>query len=398
MKILSIIIGLALMLGCQAGKADGYTIKGEIAGLKDGAITIGYYDHANQKAINIDSIKLVNGYFELTGRLDSPLEVRAMITPGNYYFSMWLENSEISIKADLAKAKKDDWGGAELPVEISGSVIQDEQSRYNAMLKPIEDELEPYGEAYTKANMAYMKGSRNKIPEEELKVLKEKAQAAYDAIKPFTARMNEVSIKYMDDNPSSYITASILSRQKSYMKLDEVKQRFEAFSEEIKESVIGQIIKAEIEKSMKGAAGSIAASFVKEDINGEQLSLEDFKGQYVLLDFWASWCKPCRAGNPHLISLYRKYHDKGIEFIGIASDDGNEAAWRKAVKEDDIGIWRHVLNGDRRKGESIGNDYAVHTLPTKILLNPEGQIIGRFAADGDNDEAMDKLFEELFGE
>lgn len=141
----------------------------------------------------------------------------------------------------------------------------------------------------------------------------------------------------------------------------------------------------------------MAFVFSKTDINEKPISLEDFKGQYILLDFWASWCGPCRAGNPHLISLYKKYHDKGVEFIGIASDDNNIPAWHKAIKKDRVGIWRHILSGNKRKGNDIGDKYAIHTLPTKILIDPTGKIIGRYGADGENDAAMDKKFEEIFG-
>ena len=156
------------------------------------------------------------------------------------------------------------------------------------------------------------------------------------------------------------------------------------------------MLKTEIEKSMKGASGSKAVLFSGKDNKGKQLNLEDFRGQYVLLDFWASWCKPCRAGNPHLISLYEKYHDQGIEFIGISDDFGHEEAWHKAIMEDEINIWRHILNGNRRKGECISKSYSVRSLPTKILIDPEGIIIGRFAGDGGTDDDMDEMFKEIF--
>ncbi len=397
MRYFSIVLLMAVFGLVTTAQTDGYRLKGKIKGLENGKITLGYYDHDNQRAIVVDSAQIQKGRFELNGNIDYPHQLRASITPGDYSFSIWLENSEISIEGDVAMAKSVKWGGADLPVKISGSAIQDEQNKYDELQQPILDEMAPLSKAYDEANMAYMKGSRAKLSEEEINILKNKAQSAYDALKPFTSRMGNVSLKYMNEHPSSFITASILRMQKSYMPLDEVKQRYDALGSKVQQSIIGQSILADIKKSQKGAPGSQATPFAKNDIKGEPISLADFKGQYVLLDFWASWCKPCRAGNPHLISLYSKYHDKGLEIIGIASDDGNEAAWHKAVKEDEIGIWRHILNGDKRKGESIGDDYAVHSLPTKILIDPTGKIIGRFAADGGTDEEMDKLFESIFG-
>ena len=122
-----------------------------------------------------------------------------------------------------------------------------------------------------------------------------------------------------------------------------------------------------------------------------------------MVDFWASWCGPCRKGNPHLLSLYSKYKDKGLEIIGVASDDSDPEAWRKAVAKDQIGVWKHILSGLRRlpngtydKSEDIGDQFGIHTLPTKILIDPKGVIIGRYGGGGENDEAMDKKMEEIF--
>ncbi len=120
----------------------------------------------------------------------------------------------------------------------------------------------------------------------------------------------------------------------------------------------------------------------------------------MLLDFWASWCVPCRKGNPHLKALYAQYKDKGIEFIGISDDDSNPAAWKKAVAKDDL-PWRHVLRGmDRnlmRAGKTSDKDisekYGIHSLPTKILINPEGMIIGRYGSEGDE---LDRMLEKSF--
>ena len=124
----------------------------------------------------------------------------------------------------------------------------------------------------------------------------------------------------------------------------------------------------------------------------------------MLLDFWASWCVPCRKGNPHLLSLYANYKDKGLEIIGISDDDKNPDAWKKAIEKDGIGVWKHVLRGMKQTPEgradrstSISDQYGTSTLPTKILIDPQGIIIGRYGADGETDDALDKKLAELFG-
>lgn len=396
MKYLFSIMIAIIMFSCTQKKDDGYIVKGNIEGLDTGKIILSYFDRENYKSVKVDSAIIESGKFEMKGKLQFPQELYAHVTPGGYSFSIWLENSKINIKGSIDDVEEDEWGEKQLPVTIDGSSIQAELDTYSELKKPIMDEMLPFGEAYGDANMEYSQGMRQNLPEDELEELKKKAEDAKERMNPFFERMNKIDIKYMDEHPGSFVTAKILQSKLSKMKAQEAQKKYELLSDEVKNSFLGKSIKNDIDKNMLGTPGNVAAQFSKEDINGEILSLEDFKGQYVLLDFWASWCKPCRQGNPHLIKLYNKYHEKGVEFIGIANDDGNESAWHKAVKKDEIGIWRHILNGNSRQGNDIGNKYAIHSLPTKILIDPSGVIIGRYGADGDDDEAMDRKFEEIF--
>lgn len=378
-------------------KHNAYHLSGDIKGIKEGKITLSYFDRESFKAVKVDSAEVINGKFKMKGVLNAPQELGAFIIPGNYSFLIWLENKKITVKGDIKGVEADRYGRKELPVEISGSHIQNEYQAYKALKAGILKELKPLSMSYDKENMAYIQAIKVKKDERELERLKHKAEKAKEKMEPFFAQLEKIDFKYIEDHPQSFVTASILRNRLSYITVLESQQYYNRFSEEIKNSFIGRVIKREIEKNIKGAPGSMAGEFRKADINGDTLSLLEFRGQYVVLDFWASWCKPCRAGNPHLIKLYTKYHDDGIEFIGIASDDNNIPAWHKAVEKDNIGIWRHILSGDKRKGHSIGDKYAIHTLPTKILIDPEGKIIGRYGADGESDEDMDKKLKDIFG-
>ena len=117
-----------------------------------------------------------------------------------------------------------------------------------------------------------------------------------------------------------------------------------------------------------------AFGFSQTDINGRTLSLSSFRGKYILLDFWGSWCVPCRKGNPHLIELYDHYKDKGFDIIGIAKDDNTKDAWIKAVEKDKL-PWHQILC------EHLDIKYNVTSYPTKILIDKNGLIIGRFGED-----------------
>jgi thiol-disulfide isomerase/thioredoxin len=150
----------------------------------------------------------------------------------------------------------------------------------------------------------------------------------------------------------------------------------------------------------RGGIGLMALNFETKDINGKLLNLQSFRGKYVLLDFWASWCVPCRKSNPNLIILYHKYSTKGFDIIGIADDDQRQLQWKNAVKQDSTNLFHQVLRGvavntDKTNAVNPGDLhqlYNIQSLPVKILINPAGKIIGRY---GDNDKTDDDLDQAL---
>ena len=146
----------------------------------------------------------------------------------------------------------------------------------------------------------------------------------------------------------------------------------------------------------------MAKDFKTTDINGKELTLSMFQGKYVLLDFWASWCVPCRKGNPHLKELYALYHDKGFEIIGISDDDRDHDAWKNAVSHDGL-PWKHILrglqfiNGQYDRSKDISDGFGIHSLPTALLIDASGKIIGRYGEGLDDRKKLDEQLAKAFG-
>lgn len=220
-----------------------------------------------------------------------------------------------------------------------------------------------------------------------------------ERLAPYFEENRQTDYRYFQRYPTAVVTAYQLRFHTADLPLDTLQAYYDRLGAATQKTSFGQYIAHEVKMLRAGSPGSTAAAFTAKDINGSALSLSDYKGKYVLIDFWASWCVPCRKGNPHLRELYAKYQPKGWEIIGVADDDRSEQAWKNAVAKDEL-PWKHVRRGaDMTRLQDNPNDislkYGIHSLPTKILISPEGVIIGRYGSEGDE---LDKKLREIYGE
>lgn len=363
----------------QSNKVLDFSIKGKINGKKTGYVYLSYPLGEKYKT---DSAAIKNGTFAFKGKLNEPVmaslsgegNIRNMDDPNATTF--FIDPGKMDLTVNY---------GAFKDAVLKGAPTNDDYEALEKQKAPIRKEMEPVLEAYKKEKDH------------------EKAAAIREQFEPFNERTDKIDEAFINSHPDSYVSAYLMRFKVGSLSLASAKEIYNAWTDRIKQSATGKEVHKEILELESGSPGATAKVFSKNDINGERLSLSDYKGKkYVLIDFWASWCVPCRKGNPHLLSLYSKYKDKGLEIIGISDDDSNHAAWKKAVEQDKIGVWKHVLRGLKRtakgydKSEDITEGYGIHSLPTKILIDKNGIIIGRYGGGGENDEAMDKKMAEIF--
>ncbi|WP_285009317.1 redoxin domain-containing protein [Pedobacter faecalis] len=376
---------------------NSFVLNGKIKGQSSGYIKLNYA--ANGKYLQ-DSAVINNGSFVFKGSLGEPSMAyiigptagRAMDDPN--VGSFFLEPASQTIDLTAGDFKN---------LKVTGSKTHQEYADLQSKKKAQLDQIAKIGAAYDEANKRYIEARQAGKSETELDALKEKANDIKDQMDPYREAMDKIDMEYIKTRPDSYYSAYALRWRVSGMPLSEGKALYAGLSDRIKATSQGKEIAEELRSLEGGSPGAKANLFRATDINGQQLDLNDYRGKkYILLDFWASWCVPCRKGNPHLLSLYSKYKDKGLEIVGVSDDDSNHEAWKKAVAQDKIGVWRHVLRGLKRVGNDfdrssdLSDAYAIHSLPTKILIDKNGVIVGRYGGGGENDEAMDKKLAEIF--
>lgn len=151
-------------------------------------------------------------------------------------------------------------------------------------------------------------------------------------------------------------------------------------------------LKQELQVSKTTGVGQPIINFTLKDVNGKTVSLSDFKGKYVFLDFWASWCVPCRKENPNVKAQYQHYKDKGFTVLSVSMDKAaDRKAWLEAIEKDGIGMWTHLVDEAGFAGLAA-KSYYVMSIPTNFLISPDGKFLGRNLY-GEN---LDKTLKELF--
>ncbi len=221
---------------------------------------------------------------------------------------------------------------------------------------------------------------------EEIKTLRDK-QKALDK-----ERREKVYAQFIRNNLTSPLSIFALNAFAGYkIDVEEVEPLYELLHPSVKISWSGKEFSERLEGAKRTRIGLKAVDFIQNDTLGKAVSFSSYKGKYVLIDFWASWCKPCREENPHLVAAFHKYKDKNFTILGVALERENaKEAWLKAIRKDNL-AWTQ-LSDFKFFNNEVAKLYGINAIPKNILFNPEGIII---ATDLRGEELEHKL-EELF--
>lgn len=356
----SIISGLLLLMGglCQA--QDKFEISGHLPGLgNDQKIILSYVDSQGKNVK--DSTLVKNGKFSLSGT--TAFGNRADLSAKDSYQTFYLEKGKYKVTGtdDIARAS------------ITGTQAQADYLVYDRMVGI------PHRE-YKKLVYPYMNARSAKDTV--------KMNAIANQIKPIAARMEAALDSFIFSHPDSYVALDAINDNKT-MVIDPATfgRYYDPLSKRVLNSLTGKKLTAKYDKAKQLALGR-KVDFIQTDDKGQEFKLSSLKGKYVLVDFWASWCGPCRAENPHLLKAYKELKDKGFEIVGVSLDEKKEQ-WLGAVKQDGM-PWIQVSDLKGFKTE-IAVKYGIDAIPQNFLINPEGIIVAKNLRGEDVKEKIAKF-------
>ncbi|WP_339885330.1 TlpA disulfide reductase family protein [Polaribacter vadi] len=375
-KNIFIAFSLLLILGSCKNKEENqpkentYLINGKMESLEPGSIAVLTYKQ-NDSTIT-DTASIEDGVFTFIGKVNHPANATISVRHGKAFpekygerdiYNFFIENSTMQLSAsNLIKE-----------ANIKGSVLTDESIEIESQISPLTDEI-----------IALFKRMDNRSKEEKL--------ITYDTIQIYVDSIKVVAHKFITTHPNSYVALQRFSRHEMPKNFDPVtadKEFNELFDENLRQTPTGKAIANRIAIAKKSQIGIKAINFSQTTVDGKDFKLSSLRGKYVLIDFWAAWCKPCRAENPFVLKAYNKYKDQNFEIVGV-SLDADQKSWEKAIQKDGL-PWIHVSDLKHWKNE-VAIQYGVSSVPANYLINPEGVIIAKNLRG----EALTEKLSEIF--
>lgn len=370
-----LLLHAALFLQAQ----NSFTINGKVDTLKNGDKLFLVYQVEDQQIT--DSALVQDGRFVFKGKLDYPVYSGLFLHKNPYvsklergenidYFRFYLEPATVELFAPDSLKN----------VQVKGSPVHVLHQELRSMLKVNDDQLA----ALNKAFFA--------LPEAQ-----QKDQAVRDS---FTTREQElfnesfkIHLAFAQKHPDSYLSLISVSHTASQPAVNaEAKKVYTLLSPALKQTPLGKGILTQLAAPELTQIGKPAPDFEQAAPDGKMIRLSDFRSKYVLIDFWASWCGPCREENPNLVAAYQHYKDKGFDVLGVSLDAGGQrAAWLQAIEKDQL-HWAQVsdLKGWDNAAAKL---YGVRGIPANFLVDPAGKIIARDLRG----KALQEKLAELFG-
>lgn len=338
-----------LLLCCVGCTRTGYVIQGTVAGMQEGQVAIIVY---RDEPDTLGIADIVDGKFEFRGVVQEVIPATLQIKGQNMGgIPLYLENEKYEVKLDV----RDFYAG-----EIAGGgESQQLSNEFEAIERGVAETVKTFREEYIQAIRS---GDT---------LVTQRLNRTMDSLRRDSESKRNA---FLSAHPTSYVALNYYTNNAKMFPVDELAAIVRNFPSEMLETTTGKRLTGQLQMLEKLSDGKIAPDFKVRNLAGEEFTLHSVKAKVKIIDFWASWCGPCRALVPQLIELYKELHPKGLEIVGISMDT-DEAAWKKAVEEEKM-PW---LQGSDLKGfekeAPLAKLYAISGIPHLVVVDEQNRIV-----------------------
>ncbi|HUQ66381.1 MAG TPA: TlpA disulfide reductase family protein [Flavitalea sp.] len=356
-KFLGVILFVPFALSAQKK----FVINGNLNGLPEGtAVSLSNANVPDDTLAR--SVVKSGGAFELRGTVAEPNLYQLNFDGVQKKSVLFIGNDLVNVSGDVQTIQD---------LTVKGSEIHNDFEEFKKTFNPLFQELTAMGQRI------------NRTPSLQ------KNDSVMSAYKSHLVKIKSEVDNYVTEHQHSPV-APFVVLVTSEMEQDAaaVERRYMLLDKDVQKGFYGKIVKQQIDNTKTGSIGTDAIDFVQTDAEGKKVSLSSFRGKYVLVDFWASWCRPCREENPNVVKAYNKYKDKNFTILGVSLDQ-SRAPWLKAIKNDNL-VWTQVSDLKGWSNEAAAK-YNVQSIPQNFLIDPSGKIVGKNLRGEDLDSRLNEL-------
>ena len=351
---------LAVLPFAAMAQTQPFTVKGKLGNIK--APAKAYLQYRKDGVTTTDSVSITNGAFEFKGTAGaSPIQAVLRLNKAGDGLTKSRDGQQIYLEPGVIEVKNT--VDSLRTANVTGTPTNIESQAYKTAMKPVNDIYEAMTAKMKAASPAQRESAEYK---QEMEAMDKKADELTEPINK----------KFVKAYPKSVISLDVLRSLAYGADYAEIAPLYASLSPSLKESESGKKFGEQLAKMKNVALGATAPDFAMADTDGKMVKLSSFRGKYLLVDLWASWCGPCRQENPNVVRTFNKYKDRNFTVLGVSLDRPDaKDKWIKAIKDDGL-TWTHVSDLKFWNNE-VAQMYGVQAIPQNFLLDPNGKVIAK---------------------